>query len=305
MQGFLSTSRAAGIAAVCLCQAVAAGAMDMTGLDVLANIPQATGACPKPPADAQSKTERPQGRTRPLKQEDCLADVAELSRLEGELVLADVRLPAEFERGHAAGAISLSPQALLSKPYWRTKTVLLLGRGKGEPELVDLCFALRAQGYRKVAVVDGGVIAWSQQGLAWSGLPLDLREAQDLTPEEFLLEMQDPRQRLYLGPDMAGLRRRYPEALPLGAADPGAAPGAKRADRRPAATPPDRGGSRFIVASGRDTARAQLDALLAGKTGRLGFVYTGGEVALADAARQTTRLDGLQRLGPKRLGCGL
>ncbi|WP_269630910.1 rhodanese-like domain-containing protein [Pelomonas sp. BJYL3] len=283
----------------------AAGAMDMTGLDVLAGIPQATGACPKQPAETPSKAERPQARVQPSKQADCLVDVADLSRFGSDLVLADVRLPAEFERGHAAGAISVSPEALLSKPYWRAKTVLLLGRGKGEPELVELCFALRAQGYRRVAVADGGVIAWSQQGLAWLGLPLDLREAQDLTPEEFLLEMQDPRQRLYLGPEMSGLRRRYPDAATVGAADAGAASAAKRPDRRPVGIPPDRGSARFIVASGRDTARAQLDALLAAKAGRLGFVYTGGEAGLAEAARQTSRLDGLQRLGPKRLGCGL
>ncbi|HLO93244.1 MAG TPA: rhodanese-like domain-containing protein [Burkholderiaceae bacterium] len=281
----------------------------MSGLDVLAGIPQATGACPKQPAEAQARAERPRDRVRPLKQGDCLADVGELSWLDGELVLADVRLPAEFERGHAAGAISVSQEALLSKPYWRSKSVLILGRGKGEPELVDLCFALRAQGYRKVAVADGGVIAWSQQGLAWSGLSLDLREAQDLTPEEFLLEMQDPRQRLYLSPEMARLRQRYPDAEPLAAVaarpDTGAGAATRRQDGKPARTPPERGGARFIVAAGRDTARAQLDALLAGKVGRLGFVYTGGEAALAAAARQTTRLDSLQRLGPKRLGCGL
>ncbi|MBB2487012.1 hypothetical protein H5407_17420 [Mitsuaria sp. WAJ17] len=279
----------------------------MTGLDVLAGIPQATGACPKPPVEASSKAERPQVRARPLKQEDCLIDVAELSRFGGELMLADVRLPAEFERGHAAGAISVSPEALLSKPYWRAKSVLLLGRGKGEPELVDLCFALRAQGYRKVAVADGGVIAWVQQGMGWSGLPLDLREAQDLTPEEFLLEMQDPRQRLYFSPEMVGLRRRYPDAEPLATAGvvAGAASGPRRQGGRAAGAQPDRVRSRFIVASDRDSAQAQLDVLQAGQGGRLGLIYTGGEAALAAAARQAARLDGLQRLGPKRLGCGL
>lgn len=303
------TTRGAGLAAAFLLLAGAADAMDMSGLDVLSGIPQATGACPKQPVEAQTKAERPQARARTLKLEDCLVDVSELSRHEGDLVLADVRLPAEFERGHAAGAISVSPEALLSKPYWRAKSVLILGRGKGEPELVNLCFALRAQGYRKVAVADGGVIAWSQQGLAWSGLPLDLREAQDLSPEEFLLEMQDPRQRLYLGPEMARLRQRYPDAELLAAAGAGPATAAVSAARRPGGKPdrtlPERDRARFIVAASRDTAQAQLDALLAGKAGRLGFVYTGGESALAAAARQTTRLDSLQRLGPKRLGCGL
>lgn len=276
------------------------------GMDVLAGIAQSTGSCPKNPSEAQpsAQTSAP-ARSSPAGPA-CLVDLSKYLKSNADAVLIDTRLPAEFDRGHAAGAINVSPAELLSKPYWRKQTLLLLGKGKAEPELVDLCYAMRESGYRKVVIADGGVISWARQGLPWAGMALDLEQAMVLTPEEFMLEMQDPRQQLYVSPEMAELLKRFPDAAPLSAAAPTVASGTKRPGRQGAApagaaaeTP------RFILASSREAAPERIRLLSAAAGARMGFIYSDGEQGLAVHAKQTTYLDKLQRLGPKRLGCGL
>lgn len=112
------------------------------------------------------------------KQGPDVIDVVEAARLrEAGVPIIDVRNPAELERSRIAGAVNL-PLPELSA-----------GRLDGLPEdrdapLVTLCAAgtrslyalllLKAQGYRDVRSIDGGIAAWSE-----AGLPTD----DDLHPE--------------------------------------------------------------------------------------------------------------------------
>ncbi len=272
------------------------------GMDVLAGIAQYTGECPKNPVESKTTAKVPKGGRSPLAADRaCVVELPGYLKSHPEALLVDLRLPAEFDRGHAAGAINVSPAELLSKPYWRRKALLVLGKGKAEPELTDLCYALRENGYGQVAIADGGVIAWARLGLPWAGMALDLEQALELTPEEFLLEMQDPRQQLYVSAEMGALLKRYPHAAPLSAALSKVSAGAKRPARKDAAVD----ARRVIFAVDREPGLDQLRALNAVEPASMGFVYTGGEPGIAEHAKLVGQGDKLQRLGPKRLGCGL
>lgn len=94
-----------------------------------------------------------------------VVDLAAWSADEVELQLLDVRNPAEWERGHVAGA-RLVPLARLLKDAARLDpsrpTVVYCGSGQRSSVAAS---ALRAVGFRPVADVLGGFDAWAAAGL--------------------------------------------------------------------------------------------------------------------------------------------
>jgi sulfur-carrier protein adenylyltransferase/sulfurtransferase len=98
---------------------------------------------------------------------------------EGDIVLVDTREPHEYDEAHIEGGRLVPPGILRdeieSVAPDRSQRVILYCRsgnrsGKAAAEMLEL-------GYENVANVDGGILAWQEQGLP-------VVEAEELTPEQ-------------------------------------------------------------------------------------------------------------------------
>ena len=106
-------------------------------------------------------------------------------------ILFDLRLRSKFERFHAEGAISTNEAELISKPYWRTKNIVLMGSGVDDFQLSMVCRRLKTNGYKHVVVLQGGVLSQIRDGVKMSGSPDSINEAVRLTvPEVWTLSRQ-------------------------------------------------------------------------------------------------------------------
>jgi hypothetical protein len=104
---------------------------------------------------------------------------------------------------------------ILSKPYLRDKTLVLMGSGKAEADIYSACAQLRQAGYARVFVVQGGMIAWllaekEVQGRAASSFMLS-----QLSAAELWSEAQNPLNLIFLEKDRAALRSILPKAIAL------------------------------------------------------------------------------------------
>jgi rhodanese-related sulfurtransferase len=101
----------------------------------------------------------------------CMASVTDALGLvdKSGTVVADLRPPSDFSAFHIDGAINLTVAELHAKPYWREKSVVLVGNGKAEVELYRECGRLKQMGYRRLRVLQGGMPSWLSQRLPISG----------------------------------------------------------------------------------------------------------------------------------------
>jgi hypothetical protein len=99
-------------------------------------------------------------------------------------VRLDLRPAAEFQAYHIPNALNLSMADLRVKPYWRTKTVVLMGEGRAYPELFQACAQLKQLGYRQVRVLQGGLPAWVAESRPLSGRAPTAAQLARLTPGE-------------------------------------------------------------------------------------------------------------------------
>lgn len=86
-------------------------------------------------------------------------------------VLFDLRTKQKFEQFHAEAAMSASETELVAKPYWRDKDVVLMGSGVDDVELSFVCTRLKREGYRNVAVLQGGALGLVRDGGKLLGTP--------------------------------------------------------------------------------------------------------------------------------------
>ncbi len=75
-------------------------------------------------------------------------------------VLVDVRPAGEFETAHIDGALNLEPGQVRSKHFLHGKNLILVGSGKAEEELYRLCASLKAEGFARTRVLQGGMATW-------------------------------------------------------------------------------------------------------------------------------------------------
>jgi rhodanese-related sulfurtransferase len=142
-----------------------------------------------------------------------------------ETLLIDLRAPAEYRIFHAQDAINLSLSHIISKPYLRNKTLILMGSGKTEAEVYRGCNRLKAAGYPNVFVLQGGMIAWQLAGYALQGkAPVTPEHLIRLSIAEFWKETQTSEQNQILLekgqeafqtllPDSVLLKQNTPDAL--------------------------------------------------------------------------------------------
>jgi rhodanese-related sulfurtransferase len=94
----------------------------------------------------------------------CYVTARELARWRGgsDLVIVDPRPSAEFRRVRIPGSINLPLRQLLSRPYLRSRRLLLVDAGYLGADLEVGCRELRAAGFVSVGIVEGGLNAWAQ-----------------------------------------------------------------------------------------------------------------------------------------------
>jgi rhodanese-related sulfurtransferase len=168
---------------------------------VLEGITQASGACRKsePGYTASSAAE-------PKPDLSCALPakgVAPLLR-RADTVLIDVRGAAEYQAFHIDGALEASLSDVRNKPYWRGKTVVLVGSGKGERELYAACARLK-KSHKGMFVLRGGMPAWLTDGHPVQGQAPAPAQMVRLTAPQFWLEGQQEDNLVLLAKEQAAL----------------------------------------------------------------------------------------------------
>jgi rhodanese-related sulfurtransferase len=88
--------------------------------------------------------------------------------LEKQAVIVDVREDDEWNEGHIAGAIHISLNQLEARlpelQQYKDTTIITQCRSGGRSlKALEL---LKSSGFSKVSSMDGGIVAWSKDGLA-------------------------------------------------------------------------------------------------------------------------------------------
>lgn len=124
----------------------------------------------------------------------CAIPVTELQSLlvRQSTTLIDLRPSADHQMYHIESALNLNLSELLSKLYWRNKTVVLIGSGKAEREIYSVCARLKQSGYQQVRVLRGGMPLWLTHNQPVTGRAPSAQQLARLSADEFWLESQNP-----------------------------------------------------------------------------------------------------------------
>ena len=100
---------------------------------------------------------------------DRLLYVHNQQQLDGRTIV-DVRPAAEFERGHAQGALNLPLHTLITKPYFRKQKLLLMGDGRQFMALEQMAGRLQRELAADVLLLDGSLALWQRAYGAVDGI---------------------------------------------------------------------------------------------------------------------------------------
>ena len=270
--------------------------------EALKSVPAAVGACrstdPVGPRVPSRQTPLTPAATCAAASPNAVAEFAQRGA-----VLIDVRPRTDYQAFHIAGSLNAGTAEIGSKPYWRDASVVLIGNGKAEGELVSQCARLKQSGYRQIQVLRGGLPAWLGSGQAVLGNAPTVGQQTRLAAAEYLLESRDPDNLLLLDKEQASLGSEMPVALGLPettAATIGAALERKR--RKSSAS--GRGATVVLAIPGNVTddqvaglQRALLPVPL--------LVYAEGRDAVTKQQKVQKAMWSAYDRGPKQLGCGL
>lgn len=89
-----------------------------------------------------------------------------ISKLDHELVLLDVRTQAEYDNGHILNAINISHEQILEDPellaeYKDSQMVVFCRSGVRAGKVIQL---LESIGFEDIIDIDGDMLAWSEAG---------------------------------------------------------------------------------------------------------------------------------------------
>ena len=89
-----------------------------------------------------------------------------ISKLDHELILLDVRTQAEYDSGHILNAINISHEQILEDPellaeYKDSQMVVFCRSGVRAGKVIQL---LESIGFEDIIDIDGDMLAWSEAG---------------------------------------------------------------------------------------------------------------------------------------------
>lgn len=101
----------------------------------------------------------------------CVLRVSEIADFlqKKEPAVIDAGNEAEFSQFHISNAMRLDAASLRTRGHLRNKAILLVGDGKADRRLYEVCSELRSRGFRSVQVMAGGMTAYLAQGLPVNG----------------------------------------------------------------------------------------------------------------------------------------
>ncbi len=264
----------------------------------LSNIQPASSECLR-------KDATPQVAPKPAKMDTVRPDLAcaiAPTELSGPLkrpdtLMADVRPAADYAAFHIDGAMNLTASELRSKPYLRSKTVVLIGNGQAERELYADCARLKASGFKKPKVLRGGLPVWLASGQAVLGRASDPARIGLLGPGELWAEARFDANLVLVSAERQGLLPELPSATAI--------PDASLATLQTAI---NRRGKKPLAAVVLVTSAADGSASLADL--RQGIqpipllAYTGTAEAYTRQLAQQNAVWAAQARGPKKPRCG-
>lgn len=92
----------------------------------------------------------------------CVITLEQLSRSSGQsdIVLIDTRPKAEFDKSHIESAVNFTAAELRTKRYLLNKSLILIGDGKTDHDLFEVCGELKDAGFKQSKVLRGGMLSW-------------------------------------------------------------------------------------------------------------------------------------------------
>lgn len=137
----------------------------------------------------------------------------------------DVRKPGAYADAHIPGSLRFPLYQVKARSFLRSRNLILVDEGWGNPRLEEEVESLRARGFDSVHILDGGINAWRRAGGRMQGRAVSPARLAELDPAEFwtsrpyedwmvIFPSADPSQRL---------ETLLPEAvrIPFDAKDPG------------------------------------------------------------------------------------
>lgn len=281
---------------------VAAQAVSGDGLPAaLKGLKRATGVCRRD--DAAPK---PGVAAAPTVPPDfaCAVSVGALQSMlaQPDTVVVDARGNTAYQAFHIEGALNLSSLDLRSKPYWRSKAVVLVGDGKSERELYSECTRLKRLGYKQVAVLRGGMPLWLAEGQPVAGRAPAAAQLARLSVAEFLHESGNLDNLVILSKPLAALQGDLPFALVLPQMTPESVKAALELHHKERKGVPL---SAVVLASDSGMAEQQIEALQNLLKPLPLLVYTDSREAYVRQRAVQKAIWSAQARGPKQPACGL
>lgn len=111
-------------------------------------------------------------------------------RREKKLLLIDIRQKSEFEQFRIPGSINIPLFAIKTKPFLKSKSLVLVDEGYTPCQLEQACEQLRKSGF-EVWFLNGGLVAWKAQGAALEGDVFAQQTLNRIPPLMFFAEQGD------------------------------------------------------------------------------------------------------------------
>jgi rhodanese-related sulfurtransferase len=105
-----------------------------------------------------------------------------------EMVLADLRAPAEFDMFRIPGSIRIPLYAVKTKAFLKDKPLVLIAEGYPNSALERGCRNLRESGFKRVFLLSGGLSYWKEKNGPLEGDVFSQQEVNKVPPGVFYRE---------------------------------------------------------------------------------------------------------------------
>lgn len=107
------------------------------------------------------------------------------------LQLIDVRSLEEFQRFRIAGSIHMPLHTIRTKPFLKSKPIVLVNEGFSISHLADACETLNRQGFQ-ATILSGGLLSWRARGGPMVGDPFAMDRMLIVSPHLLARELGTP-----------------------------------------------------------------------------------------------------------------
>ena len=229
----------------------------------------------------------------------CAIAPSELSGLikRSDTVMADVRPATAYAAFHIIGAMNLTAAELRTKPFLKTKTVVLIGNGLDERQQFADCARLKASGFKHTKVLRGGLPTWLSSGQTVLGRTPEPIRLGRLEPGELWAETRFDANLVLVTQDRQDLLREWPSATTIPNASLAAVQAAiQQHGKKPLAA--------VVLVTSEGGNAANLNNLSQAIQPIPLLTYTGSAEAYSHQRAQQQAVWDAQARGPKKPRCG-